>query len=470
MGLDFRNKQKIMGKRAEKITRFIETMRLRIAVMIDYCTDGVWRDSRNLWWVKIVKIGNLTVRGFLDGDLQNKACAMTYRTLLALVPMLAMVLAIGRGFGLGNYLQDELFEMFPSQSQALSAAFKFVDKYLAQSSEGIFVGIGILFLLWTLVSLLNNVEAVFNNIWSIKSTRSLWRKLSDYTAILLILPILMICSSGLSIFMSTALHHLFVFEFMTPVISFFLDSLSIVLSWLTFAGAYAFIPNTRIKFKNALACGVLAGTGFQILQWLFVSGQMYVAKYNAVYGSFSFLPLLLIWLQLVWLITFIGARICFSSQNIMRFSFDSEVNHISPQYRTKVTLAVLTVIVQRFSKCEQPLTPTQIMTDYGLPAKLVDDIITQLIETNLICRVARNKESGINALPVAPTHPLPTYTIGHVLNTLVDKGEEDFIPNFADQFGNVILQIDKANERLSETDTLLTDINISTFSASQNNG
>lgn len=443
----------------------METMRLRIAVAVDYCTDGVWRDSRNLWWVKIVKIGNLTVRGFLDGDLQNKACAMTYRTLLAIVPFLAMVLAIGRGFGLGNYLQTELIEMFPSQAQALNTAFKFVDKYLAQSSEGIFVGIGILFLLWTLVSLLNNVEDVFNKIWSIKSTRSLWRKLSDYTAILLILPILMICSSGLSIFMSTALHRIFAFEFMTPVISFFLDSLSVVLSWLTFAGAYAFIPNTRIKFKNALACGVLAGTGFQILQWLFVSGQMYVSKYNAVYGSFSFLPLMLIWLQLVWLITFIGARICFSSQNIMRFSFDSEVNHISPQYRTKVTMAVLTVVVQRFSNSERPYTPQQIMTEYGLPAKLVDDIIAQLIETNLICRVARNKESDINALPVAPTHPLPTYSVGNVLKVLIDKGEEDFIPNFSDRFGNVVMQIDQADERLIETDTLLTDIKISTIGA-----
>lgn len=452
-----------MGKKAEQFSEFIEKMQMRLMVIIAYCTDGVWRDSRNLWWVKIVKIGNLTVRGFLDGDLQNKACAMTYRTILAIVPFLAMVLAIGRGFGLGNDLQNELYQMFPSQYQALTTAFKFVDKYLAQSSEGIFVGIGIIFLLWTLVSLLNNVEDIFNKIWSIKSTRSLWRKLSDYTAILLILPILMICSSGLSIFMSTTLHNIFTFEFMSPVISFLLDSVSVVLSWLAFAGAYALIPNTRIKFQNALACGVLAGTGFQILQWLFVSGQMYVAKYNAVYGSFSFLPLLLIWLQLVWLITFIGARICFSSQNIMRFSFDSEVNHISPQYRTKVTMGVLTVIVQRFSNGQPPLTPPQIMTQYGLPAKLVDDIIAQLIEADLICRVARNKEADINILPVSLSHPLTTYSIGHVLKVLSDMGEADFIPNFENLFDNVVTQIDKVDDCLTASDTLLSDIKISTI-------
>ncbi len=456
-----------MSKRVEQLTQFIEKMQVRSRAIIAYCSVGVWRDARNLWWVQLVKIGNLTVRGFLDGDLQNKACAMTYRTLLAIVPFLAMVLAIGRGFGLGNLLQNELIEMFPSQARALEAAFGFVDKYLAQSSEGIFVGVGLLFLLWTLVSLLNNVEDVFNKIWSIKSTRSLWRKLSDYTAILLILPILMICSSGLSIFMSTALHRIFAFEFMTPVISFVLDSLSVVLSWLTFAGAYAFIPNTRIKFKNALACGVLAGTGFEILQWLFVSGQMYVSKYNAVYGSFSFLPLLLIWLQLVWLITFIGARICFSSQNIMRFSFDSEVNRIAPQYRIKVTMAVITVIVQRFSNNLSPLSPQQLMKMYALPAKLVDDIVARLIETDLVCRVARNKETDINALPLAPTHPLATYTVGNILKILNGFGDKNFIPDFAVCFDSVIKQMEAADGRLAESSTPLTDLKVCTPGAVQ---
>ena len=268
----------------------------------EYCTHGVWLDSRKKWWISVVKTLNITVKSFLSTDIQSQACAMTYRTMLALVPALALLVAIGRGFGSQAVLTNELYRLFPGHKTAVEQAMVFVDSYLNQASEGIFVGVGIVFLLWTLISLMSNVEDAFNLIWNVKEGRSIWRKITDYTAMFLILPVLMICGSGLSILVSSTINTIFDFSFMTPFITAVFEIGSYVFTWFFFTAVFMLIPNTKVRFYNALIAGVFTGTAFMILQWLFVSGQLYVSKYNAIYGSFSFLPLLLIWMQLVWVI------------------------------------------------------------------------------------------------------------------------------------------------------------------------
>lgn len=149
---------------------FLKRLVKRATEIWEYCSDGVWTDHRNNLRVNTVKTLNLTVRTFMNGDLQMKAYALTYQTLLAIVPALALLFAIGRGFGFQNILEKQLYTYFPSQHRALEMAFKFVDSCLAQASEGIFVGVGIVFLLWTIISLLSNVEITFNQVWGWPTT------------------------------------------------------------------------------------------------------------------------------------------------------------------------------------------------------------------------------------------------------------------------------------------------------------
>ena len=160
---------------------------------VQYCMHGVWNDTRSRWSVKAVKIINLSVRAFMDRDMQMRSCALTYNTVLAVVPALAMLFAIARGFGFQNLLQSELFKYFPAQRQALETALDYVENYLAQASQGVFIGIGLIFLLWTLISLMSNVEDTFNHVWGVETKRSLQRKFTDYTALFLLLPVLMVC-------------------------------------------------------------------------------------------------------------------------------------------------------------------------------------------------------------------------------------------------------------------------------------
>jgi len=416
--------------------------RRRAVKLWDYALRGVWRDRRNSLWVRIVKTLNLTIKSFLSADLQSTACALTYRLLLALVPALALLFAIGRGFGFQNILTSQLFNYFPSQQNALEVALKFVDSYLAQASEGLFVGVGIVVLLWTLISLIGSVETAFNRIWGIKHGRTLWRKITDYTAIFIILPVLMVCGSGLTAFMSASVEDYL--PFMTPMLSRLLDLASVLLIWLFFTGLYMLVPNTKVKLKNALPAGILAGIAYQILQWLFVGGQIYVSKYNAIYGGFAFLPLLLIWLQLVWLFTLTGALLCYSAQSISDYALDEDIFGISFNYRRRIGVGMLAVMVQRYAAGKVPLSAGDFERSFGVPLRLVQILLGEMEEMGLICRVIPAGRKS----PVCyqPARDLSMMTVGEAVDCFRDHGSTDFVPAFARDFKPLVDALDIADE------------------------
>ena len=450
---DLKNKDKqkksLFSRLIDKGTRFWK-----------YSTEGVWRDTSNGWRTKFVKVANISVRGFLNTDLQSQACAMTYRTMLAVVPILALILAIGKGFGLQDLLEKELTSYFPLQKDALQATFGFVDSYLTQTTEGVFVGAGIIFLLWTLLNLLDSVEITFNKIWNITNDRSIGRKLTDYIAILLILPILLICSAGLTLLMSTTLRAIFDVNIFGTAIDWLLDLGSFIFTCLFFAGAYMLIPNTKVRAKNALITGVFVGIGFQILQWLFVTGQMYVSRYNAIYGSFSFLPLLLIWMQLVWLLTLIGAMLCYASENAGRFNYYKDSDNISYEYRRQVLLAVMAVVSKRFADGKPPISVTNITSDYGIPFSLASSVVQQLKKVGLVNFLQTEEQNP--QPPIQPAIEVAELTVGKVIQRLQSSGSSAFIPGFEEKFETVKEVSDQVTNAMVNVgdDTLILNLDI----------
>lgn len=442
------------------IVNKIDRLKSRMAAWWRYGAVGVWSESRNSMKVKIIKTVNLSVRSFLNSDIQSQACAMTYRTVLAIVPALAMLFALGRGFGLQSVIEGEIYAIFHAQREAISRMLAFVDSYLNQASEGVFVGIGILFLLWTLISLVSSVEDSFNAIWGVKNGRSFWRKVTDYTAMLLILPVLMICAGGLNMLISSTINSIFHFKFLTPLVSGLLEGGSWVFTWLFFTAVYMLMPNTKVKFGNALIAGIIAGTGFLILQWIFVTGQMYVAKYNAIYGSVSFVPLMLIWLQLVWVITLSGAVVCYSSQNIFEFDFKDDVDRISLRYREKVIMAVAVVIVRRFAAAQPPLTERDIIVGYHLPSRLVGEAIEALISAGLVSKVVIDSKKEL--LGFQPAIDVDRITVSEVRDRIEASGRHGFIPAFDTMFPGVVKIYKELTARLDEVagDIRLVDLSV----------
>lgn len=424
-----------------------------------YVSSGIWSDPRKNWWLNVLRTVNLSVRSFLNRDIQSQACAMTYRTMLAIVPAMALLIAIGRGFGFQSLLQDELFHLLPAQRQAIGYVLGFVDSYLNQASEGIFVGVGIVFLIYTLISLLGNVEDTFNLIWGQKRGRSLWRKVSDYTAVLLILPVLMICASGLNLLLSSTLDAVFNFSFMTPVISAIAEGGSWLMTWLFFTAAYMMIPYAKVRFVNAFISGAIAGTGFLVLQWLFVTGTLYVTRYNAIYGSFAFLPLMLLWVQLVWMIILAGAVVCYSSQNVFAFSFDHEVSTISPAYRSKIMLAIASVLAHRFTQGTPAVSAHELIDSYGLPARLVTAVTDRLCEAGIVSRVVvAEGEANAFQLAVEPSK----FSVAMLYKKNYNLGASDFVPGFSENFPGVDKAYASLTQALREvgSDVLLCDLPI----------
>lgn len=430
-----------MGERQESLWS-------RINRNLRYIISGVWNDTRDHWSVKMVKIINLSVQSFLDRDLQLRAASLTYSTVLAIVPALAMLFAIARGFGFQNLMQSELLRYFPSQRQALENALVYVDNYLSQASQGIFIGIGLIFLLWTLVSLMSNVENTFNHVWGITTRRSLQRKFTDYSALFLLLPVLIVCSAGISIFMSDAVQRVFEGKDLSPMVHRLLSFMPTVISWIIFTAAYYMVPNTRVKLTGALCAGILCGTLFQVVQMLFMSGQIYVSKYNAIYGSFAFLPLMLVWMQISWLITLAGVVLTYAWQNFDSFVYRGKAQEVSPAYSRHLTLAVLALAAKRFKQRDGYLTRHELIYDYDIPGPLADSMLEQLQRAGLICAITGDKHDDDKAFQ--PACDPDDITIVMATNALADQGHSHFIVKADERFAPVLKHLEALRQSQQE--------------------
>ena len=404
-----------------------------------YVSGGVWDDPGNSLKVKVVKVINLSFRSFMDRDLQTKSMALTFSTVLAIVPAFAMLFAIGRGFGFQNLLEDQLFMNFPAQKSFITFALKFVDSYLNEASQGVFVGVGLIFLLYTMISLLSDIETAFNQIWDIKKDRSILQKVTDYIAICLLVPIMLICASGVSIFMSSTLQSNDNFSFLTPIVNVALEASPFVLAFLAFSISFCLIPNTKVKVKYATTSGAICAIMFQILQMLFLSGQLYVSKYNAIYGSFSFLPLLLIWLQFSWLILLFGCVLTYSLQNIFAFNFLDNSIPPSRSLETKVMLIIMAVISRRFHAEQPPLSPQEISVQYNLPIRMVNRLCDKLRKAGLVNLVMKDDDTK-GVTPAVDTDEL---TVGNIFKKIENEGNSNFIPRFNVIYAKTISSLDE---------------------------
>lgn len=405
-----------------------------------YCASGVWNDPRQNWRVRTVKILNLSVSSFFDRDLQVKSMALTYSTVLSIVPALALMIAIGRGFGLQDAVQNELYVLLPSQHQVITTFLGFVDSYLSASNQGLFVGVGIIVLLWTIFSLLSGIEDASNSIWDIRSKRSLFHQFTDYITICLMVPLLLICSSGISIFMSTIVQNVVFLPFLTPMVNFILELAPLVLSWLAFTLSYLLFPNTKVKFRFAAISGAVAAIGFYVLQWLFINGQIYVSKYNAIYGSFAFLPLMLIWLQLSWLILLTGCVLTYSFQNIFTYNFLGDADRISYQSFQRVAILVMAIVTQRFVRREEMLSVNQLAAQYNLPVRILERVVARLRAAKLL-NISRTED---NVDAVTPACEVADLTAGDTLTAFNTIGEKSIAPDFEQIFAPLFHLLDQA--------------------------
>lgn len=324
-----------------------------------------------------------------------------------------------------DVLIQSLYKGLPSQRAMLENSLDFVDRFLATLSKGVFVGIGIVFLLWTLVSMLRKIESVYNHVWNVRKGRPIYRRITDYTAILLIIPILLICSGGLSIFLSNFVQELInsPIGVLSPVLKFLLDLSPVFLLGVLFVGMNVLIPYTKVKLKNALLPGFVCGVLFYFIQYAFVHGQISVTKYNAVYGGFAFLPLFLIWMQLSWTVCIACAVMTYSSQNFFRFNYLAQVKKASARYIDQVALFVIATVVSRFEVGADAVGKKELADRRQIPVKMVNEVVDRLCDGGFLSAVIDDDGN----ISYQPSRNLSGMTVEEFMNRYHEIGHSDFI-------------------------------------------
>lgn len=281
-------------------------------------------------FARIYKTLLLTIKFFMDKRVMAKASALTYSTLLAIVPILAVVFAIARGFGYNKYIEVWFRDLLSSQPQAANIIIEWVNSYLVHTQSGVFLGIGLVFMLYTVLMLVNNIEDTFNEIWQVNNSRSIYRSFTNYLAAFFLIPILIVVSTGVSIVITTIASSMPDVLMLGSMVRFLIGLSPYVLMSVLFFGLYVSMPNTQVEWRCAIVPGILAGVGMQWLQLFYVHSQIWVTGYNAIYGSFAALPLFMLWVQISWTICLFGAQLTFANQNLKRLGINVEDTDFHP--------------------------------------------------------------------------------------------------------------------------------------------
>jgi len=345
---------------------------------------------------------------------------------LSIVPVLAILFGITRGFGLEGNLERVLYDNLSIQDDIVEKVIQFANSILEKTKGGLLASVAIPVLAWSVIKVLTTIERTFNDIWQIRKSRAFVRKFSDYLIIVVIAPSLMIFGSSATVFLSSHVRALSleyeIFGYVSPFLQFILKLAPWILIWILFTFLYKIVPNTRVRIKSAFVAALIAGTIYQLVQLIYLRFQLGVSSYNALYGSFAALPLFLIWVQLSWSIVLLGAEISFAYQHVNHYDFESDSLNISYSMKRTITLMIVHAVVKNFVMGKPPLTAELISSKLDLPSRLTNLMVSELTDCGLFTETSTEtyKESGYQ-----PAVDINRISINYVLSTLELKGDDD---------------------------------------------
>ncbi len=435
-------------------------MAFNLRKVVAYLTEDIWRirlrrqPRSKSFLIRTLRIVLLALRKFAGDKCLSSASALTFYTLLAIVPILAMAFGVAQGFGLEKVLERRILETAAGQEEVIQEAIVFAENLLEETQGGLIAGIGVAILVWTVIKVLGYVERSLNDIWGISKSRSLARKFSEYVSIILLGPLLLIMASSLIVFITAqvriAAEDVSLLAPLGPVILLGIRGIPYVIIWFLFTFIYTFIPNTKVNFKSGLIAGVLAGTIYVIVQWAYINFQVGISKYNAIYGSFAALPLFLIWLRLSWLIVLFGAEVSFAHQNVDTYEFEPDAARVSTRFKRLVALSVTRQVVKRFARGLDPLTAPQLSRQMEIPIRLLRQVLSELVESGILVETVAEDE---DQPAFQPAVNIDLITFKFVTDALDHRGVDNLDLAPGEDFLTVreqVRKIDALTEQLPE--------------------
>lgn len=394
--------------------------------IIQFFQTDIWRITQDgispakYVWIVVLKKVTLAVRFFTAKRVVTKAAALTYSTLLAIVPILAVVFAIARGFGYNKFIEVWFRDALKSQPEVADAMIGFVNSYLVHTKSGVFLGIGLLFMLYTVLMLVSNIEDTFNEIWQVKNSRSVFRTFTDYLAMFFVFPILIVLTSGISIFLATVADRMPDFLMLDSAVRLLIDMIPYVLMSGMFIALYIFMPNTHVKPICAVVPGILAGIAMQGLQFVYIHSQMFLSSYNAIYGSFAALPLFMLWMQISWTICLFGAELCYTNQNLDYYDYDAQTSEISHRYGLMLYAVLMSRICKRFAEGGRPYTAIELRNETNIPIRFINDLLYRLIEARLVIEITTDEKGDTSKF--MPAEDIKNLSVGVMIDRLESQG------------------------------------------------
>ena len=374
--------------------------------------------------VRLLRILAIAACEFMRGDCALRASALTFYTLLSVVPILGVAFGIAKGFGLEKMLQEQLMAQMAGQEQALERILSFARNMLDNAKGGVIAGVGVVLMLWAAVKVLGQIEAALNAAWSIRRLRSWGRRISDYLAVLLVAPILMLTASSANVFIRTRLDEvaarLGLLETVGPLVVAVLQLTPILLAVALFTLLYAVMPNTRVRLLPALAGGAVGGCLYHLVQWVYIGFQVGVAKQNAIYGSFAALPLFLAWVQTSWLLFLFGGSIAFGVQHLETYAYSQPGPAGAAARQQLAGLHAVWIAVRRFTRGEPAASAAELAQATRSSLAVMRATVAKLLQAGILAETR-----GADGPACQPAMSPGLLTLQRVREALQDSDEPD---------------------------------------------
>ncbi len=326
----------------------------------------------------------LVWHGFVADQCLLRASALTYTTVLSIVPTLAVAFSISKGLGIQNteMIHAFLLRIAAGREDTVQQILAYVENTNVKTL-GV---VGLLALFFTMGSLMGTIEKAFNIIWRVPRGRSLWRKFTDFFSVTLICPVLVAAAFSFSV----SLRHDAVVQQLlnVGVISYaYVTLLKLVpffMSALMLFFLYVFIPHTRVQFRSGFWGSVVAGLLWTLAEGAYVNYQVGVAQYNAIYGGFAQVPLFLVWVYVMWVIVLFGAEVSFAVQNMDVFESEIRAGNVAREERDKLAVLMMLALTRAFYAKAGAVPLDTLCRVLCAPVCLVREILATMEQASLV--------------------------------------------------------------------------------------
>lgn len=377
----------------------------------DKAQSFVMRDAWNLdstdakqhgLLARTVRVGHLLYKGYMDDDLTIHATSLTYGTLTSLVPILAVAIAVMRGFGMGNemisgMLEKPWYQELPEGMQTMLAQ---ILKIVTETNFFALGWIGLIIFILTAVFLLSNVERSFNRVWGVDKERNIFRQITNYTCVLVFVPLLI--GVVVAVRANLVIQTIKAGGFDVPVGTWGGYVFSFLALWAAIFFLFMFVPNTRVRFSSAAWASLVTTVVFVGWMRIFTVMQVGVAKYNYIYGAFAAIPIFMFWLYITWVIWLLGAEFAFALQYSDTYQLERSADTASMRARLLLSLMVLRDAARAMRDGTGDFDADAFARRNTVPTRLVHAVVKQLGEHGLLAKLDDRKKSSVFVLRRTP--------------------------------------------------------------------